>query len=140
MSRVHKFRNQEKLYFVSFAKVNWIDIFIRKEYKEIVVESLKYCNREKGLELYAWCIMTSHVHLIIGICGDKMEDIIRDMKRHTSKTILATIKEYPVESRREWMIWMFERAPTCRDFQQESIIQIMSIINFGSSTTNQESC
>ncbi|MBC7391474.1 MAG: transposase [Opitutaceae bacterium] len=62
------------------------------------------------MELYAWCIMTSHVHLIIGTCGDKMEDIIRDMKRHTSKTILAAIKEYPGESRKEWMLWMFERA------------------------------
>ena len=110
MSRVHKFRNQEKLYFVSFATVNWIDVFIRKEYKEIIVASIKYCINEKGLELYAWCIMTSHVHLIIGTSGEKMEDIIRDMKRHTSKTLLSAIKEYPGESRKEWMLWMFERA------------------------------
>ena len=64
MSRVHKFRKKEKLYFVSFATVNWIDIFIRKEYKEIIVAGILYCIKEKGLGLYAWCIMTSHVHLI----------------------------------------------------------------------------
>ena len=60
MSRVHKFRDQDKTYFVSFATVNWIDVFIRREYKEVLIDSLKYCIANKGLELYGWCIMTSH--------------------------------------------------------------------------------
>lgn len=110
MSRAHKFRDQDKAYFVSFATVNWIDVFIRREYKEVIIDSLKYCIENKGLELYAWCIMSSHVHLIIGTSGSKMEDIMRDMKRHTSKTLLDAIKNNPTESRREWMMWMFERA------------------------------
>ena len=57
-----------------------------------------------------WCIMSSHVHLIIGTKSTKMEDIIRDLKKFTSKSIIKSIKESPVESRKEWMIWMFERA------------------------------
>ncbi len=69
MSRNYKIRDQRKLYFVSFATVNWIDAFIRREYKDIVVESLKYCQQNKGLELYAWCTMSSHVHLIMGTTG-----------------------------------------------------------------------
>ncbi len=110
MSRAHKFRDQDKAYFVSFATVNWIDVFIRREYKDVIIDSLKYCIENKGLELYAWCIMSSHVHLISGTSGSKMEDIMRDMKRHTSKTLLDAIKNNPTESRREWMMWMFERA------------------------------
>jgi len=110
MSRNYKFRDQEKLYFVSFSTVNWIDVFIRREYKDIVVDSLQYCVANKGLQIYAWCIMSSHVHLIIGTVGDKMQDILRDMKRHTSKTILKAIEENPQESRKEWMLWMFKRA------------------------------
>lgn len=110
MSRNYKIRDQRKLYFVSFATVNWIDVFVRREYKDIVVDSLKYCQQNKGLELYAWCIMSSHVHLIIGTNGSKMEDILRDLKRHTSKAILKAIAEHPQESRKEWMLWMFERA------------------------------
>lgn len=110
MSRIYKIRNQEKLYFISFATVCWIDVFIRREYKDIVVESIKYCQEHKGLEVYAWCIMSSHVHMIIGTKGDKIEDIIRDLKRHTSKAILKAISENNQESRREWMLWMFERA------------------------------
>jgi len=110
MSRNFKIRDQEKLYFISFATVNWIDVFIRPVYKDIVVESLNYCIAHKGLEVYAWCIMSSHVHLIIGSKGERMEDIIRDMKKHTAKTILKAIAENQQESRREWMLWMFARA------------------------------
>ncbi|MEQ9166509.1 MAG: transposase [Fulvivirga sp.] len=110
MSRNYKIRDQEKLYFISFAVVNWIDVFIRPIYKDIIVDSLKFCIEKKGLEVYGWCIMTSHIHLIIGTESDKMEDIIRDLKKHTSKEILKEIKDNPQESRKEWMLWMFERA------------------------------
>ncbi|MEQ9426097.1 MAG: transposase, partial [Cyclobacteriaceae bacterium] len=66
MSIKYKIRDQTKLHFVTFAVVHWIDVFSRKSYRDIVVDSLRYCQKEKGLELYAWCIMSNHVHLIIG--------------------------------------------------------------------------
>ncbi|MFC5284233.1 transposase, partial [Pedobacter alpinus] len=64
MSRKHKFYDKEGLYFVSFATVYWIDVFVRDQYFEILQTSLAYCSKEKGMELYCWCIMPSHVHLI----------------------------------------------------------------------------
>jgi putative transposase len=54
--------------------------------------------------------MTSHVHMIIGSKLDKLDDIIRDMKKHTSSELKTAIKNHPQESRREWMLWMMERA------------------------------
>lgn len=130
MSRNYKIRDQDKLYFVSFAAVNWIDVFVRPIYKDIIVDSLKYCIVEKGLEVYAWCIMTSHVHLIIGQSGEgKLEDIIRDLKRHTSKSTLKSIEENHQESRKEWLLWMFERAgkrnPNNKKYQFRSRIIIL---------------
>ena len=110
MSRNYKIRNQEKLYFISFATVNWIDIFIRPIYKDIIVESLRYCIERKGLEVYGWCIMSSHIHLIVGTNKDPIEGVIRDLKRHTSKSILKAIEDNQQESRKEWVLWMFERA------------------------------
>ena len=80
MSQKYKFRDNDKLYFVSFAVVNWIDLFIRNEYKDIIVKALEYCIKNKGLEVYAWCIMTSHIHLIIGSNKDPLQNIIRDLK------------------------------------------------------------
>ncbi len=110
MSRKYKFRDNSKLYFISFAVVYWIDVFIRNEYKYELLESWKYCQKEKGLEIYAWCIMTSHVHMIIGSDNENLENIVRDMKSFTSSRLRKAISENPVESRREWMVWMMERA------------------------------
>ena len=110
MSAKYKFKDPDKLYFVSFAAVYWIDLFIRNEYKDILLDSWKYCLANKEMELYAWCIMTSHVHMIIASQGDKLEDIMRDMKRHTSGTLKKAIQQRPAESRREWMLWLMQRA------------------------------
>ena len=110
MSRKYKIRDQEKLYFISFTVVNWIDLFIREVYNEILIESLKFCQQEKGLDIYAWCIMSSHVHLIIGTNKNKIEDIIRDFKSHTSRQLKKEIKEQTTESRKEWMLAMMKEA------------------------------
>ena len=109
MSSNYKFHDQERPYFVTFTVVRWIDVFTRRAYKGIIVESLKYCIANKGLQLYAWVIMSNHVHLIMGTNNKPMQDILRDVKRHTSKSILNAISENIQESRRDWMLWFFER-------------------------------
>jgi len=98
------------MYFISFATVNWIDVFIRNEYKEAIVQSWQFCQENKGLDIYAWCIMPSHLHMLIGTHGKPLDHIVRDMKSYTSGQMRKLISEHPKESRREWMIWMFERA------------------------------
>ena len=110
MSSKYKFCDPDKLYFVSFAIVYWIDLFIRNEYKDIMLDSWRYCQLHKGLELYGWCIMTSHIHMIIGTETNKPEDIMRDMKRHTSEKLRGAIIKHPGESRREWMLSMMQKA------------------------------
>jgi REP element-mobilizing transposase RayT len=110
MSRKYKFRDHEKTYFISFATINWIDVFTRKMYKDILVDTINHCIKEKGLVIYAWCIMTNHMHMIISSENKKLQDIMRDLKGYSSKEILKSIKENQQESRKEWMMWMFERA------------------------------
>jgi len=90
--------------------VYWIDLFTRKEYCDVLVESLAYCQQEKGLLIYGWCIMPSHVHLIIGTRAEPMQDILRDLKSFTSRKLRKELAKHPQESRKEWMQWMFERA------------------------------
>ncbi|MFN8237789.1 MAG: transposase [Chitinophagales bacterium] len=110
MSRRYKFTDNEELYFISFAVVNWIDLFIRDEYKEVLMKSIQYCQHNKDLDVYAYCIMTSHVHLIIGSRGNPMSNIMRDLKRHTSEELRKAIQRHPKKSRKEWMIQMMEEA------------------------------
>jgi len=58
MSRNYKFHNPEGVYFVSFAVVEWLlvlswveaDVFTMNEYKQILIDRLHYCQKEKGME------------------------------------------------------------------------------------------
>jgi len=110
MSRKYRFGDPGKLHFISFAVVYWIDLFVRNEYREILIESWKYCQKEKDLEIYGWCIMTSHVHMIIGSQGRDLDKIVGEMKSFTSRSLRSEITNNPTESRKEWLIWMMERA------------------------------
>ena len=53
MSRNYKFYNPEGVYFISFAVVEWLDVFTRSEYTDIVLDSLRYCQQKKGMEVFA---------------------------------------------------------------------------------------
>ena len=110
MSRKYKFHNKEGLYFISFSTVYWIDVFIRELYFEEVVKSLDFCRKNKGMEIYSWCIMPSHIHLIFRAKENNPSDLIRDFKKFTSKQIQGLISDNIQESRKEWMLWMMERA------------------------------
>ena len=94
MSEKYKIHDSQQLYlyFVSFSTINWIDVFIRRLYNDIFVESPHYCQQHKGLEIYAWCLMTNHAHLI-SIESENLSGILRDLKRYTAKAALRAIGE-----------------------------------------------
>src|SRR5476651_319883 len=62
------------------------------------------------MEIYAWCIMPSHVHLVFRSTIQKPEELIRDFKSLTSKYLIALIKDNNQESRREWLLNSFKKA------------------------------
>ncbi|QQS51676.1 MAG: transposase [Bacteroidota bacterium] len=110
MSQKYKVRNPEALYFITITVIDWVDLISRPVYKHIIVESLQYCKINKGLIIYAYVIMPSHLHLIVQSKEPfKLEDTIRDFKKFTSKELINAIKEYP-ESRREWLLNKFTYA------------------------------
>ncbi|WP_422861154.1 REP-associated tyrosine transposase [Flagellimonas sp. W118] len=110
MSRNYKFHNPVGVYFVSFATIHWIDVFTRQIYFEVLAKSVDYCRKEKGMELFAYCFMPSHVHLIFRSSQLDPSGLLRDFKKHTAKEVIKAIKANPQESRREWMLEMFEQA------------------------------
>ena len=110
MSRKYKFREKEGAYFVSFATVFWIDLFTRMEYFDIVISSLDYCRKNKGMIIFGYCIMPSHVHLIFRSALGDPSGLMRDFKGFTSRKMLKAIAENPQESRKDWLLWMFEKA------------------------------
>jgi len=110
MSSKYQVGDERFAHFVTFTVVNWIDVFTRNEYRDIFIQSLNYCVKRKGLRVHGFCIMTNHVHLIVSAHeGAKIAFIVRDLKKHTANTILKAIINNDRESKREWMLWMFER-------------------------------
>ena len=84
-----------------------MDVFTRKNYRDIVLDSIRHCQKEKGLSVHAWCIMSNHLHLVISAKNNDLSDILRDFKKFTSKQIIATIEANQHESRGEWMLRIF---------------------------------
>ena len=80
MSRKYKFRNEDGAYFISFAVVNWIDVFTRDVYFSCIIDSLDFCRKNKGMDIYGYCIMPSHVHLIFRSSSKNPSDLLEILK------------------------------------------------------------
>jgi len=92
MSEKFKTYDKEKAYFVTFTIVNWLEILRDDTYKMILVDAINYYKSNRGLLVYAYCIMHNHVHLIIQSNGSEMvSEVLRDLKKQTSKQITKKI-------------------------------------------------
>jgi REP element-mobilizing transposase RayT len=108
MSEKYKIYDNDKAYFVTLTVVGWLDVFTRVNHKLKIVESLKCCQENKGLTIFAWVLMPSHLHMVArGDGAYALSEILRDFKKHTSKEIIKQIKEEP-ESRRGLLLREFE--------------------------------
>lgn len=105
----YRIKDQYGQYFVTFTVHQWVDVFTWSAYTDIVLESLNYCQKEKGLKIYAWVIMTNHIHLIVSSAGDKLSDIIRDFKKFTASKIYNAIETNETESRKRWLLWLLKK-------------------------------
>ena len=110
MSRAHKFHNPKGIYFVSFATVEWMDVFSRSCYSETFLEAIKKFQAEKGLVLYAYVIMTNHVHLIFRAEHGNPGQLLGQLKESTSKKIRKQIEFNKRESRQAWMLRLMSAA------------------------------
>ena len=110
MSRKYKFNDPNGIYFVSFATINWIDVFVRELYLKQIIVSLDFCIKNKGMIIYAWWIMPSHIHLIFRASFSDPGEILKSFKVYTSKCLQNSIASNINESRKEWLLRMMEKA------------------------------
>ncbi|MBK7096998.1 MAG: transposase [Saprospiraceae bacterium] len=106
----YKIGDQYETYFLTFTVVGWVDVFTRQECRDIIIDSFKYCQKNKGLIINAYVVMSSHIHLICrAVDGSEgLSGIIRDFKKFTSKKLLEFILNDTKESRKEWMKVVFQ--------------------------------
>lgn len=110
MSTKYKIKDSTVPHFVTAATVGWVDVFVRNVYKDIFVDSLKFCQINWGLIVHSWVLMPSHFHMVVSSREKSLGGIMRDFKAYTSKTIRSELEQNFNESRRDWMIPFFRAA------------------------------
>lgn len=118
MSEIYK-THEEGLYFVSFGVVGWLDVFTRRVYQDILIDNIRYCQQNKGLLLYAYCIMPNHVHWIAARETGKLGHLLRDFKSYTAKILLHEVNNNHTESRRKLFLNQFRWYATRTAQEQE---------------------
>lgn len=109
----YKIRNPAAIHFITFAVVvpiaiGRIDVFTRKDYRDIVLDSIRFCQAKKGLALHSWCLMSNHLHFVVSAKNENLSEILRDFKKFTSKQIIEAIINNKQESRKDWMLRIFK--------------------------------
>ena len=108
MSVKYKFTDKTTLHYCTLTLVGWIDLFSRESYRKIIIDSLAYCQKNKGLNVHGYVIMTNHLHLIISAKeGGNLSGIMRDFKSFTAKSFLHEIQNGN-ESRKDWLLYLFQ--------------------------------
>ena len=77
-----------------------------KDFEKFLALLWKYKNKYNA-KIYAYCLMSNHIHLLAQSEKGDLSDIIRDFKNHTSKKFLEIVSDN-IESRSDWMKIVFE--------------------------------
>ena len=110
MGFAYKIADQRAVHFITCTVVQWLDIFTRTEYADIVLESVRYCQKNKGLNIYGWVIMSNHIHVICSCRnGFELSDTLRDLKKFTATVVVNAIADNVRESRKSWMMWLLKQ-------------------------------
>ena len=108
MSEKYKIWDQSKPYFVTMTVVGWVDVFSKAHFKKLIANSLRYCQEHKGLEIYGYCLMSNHLHMIVRATGTcTLSEILRDFKKFTSKEIVHQM-EMQGSTKKEWLLAYFQ--------------------------------
>ncbi len=111
MSKKYRFTDKCGVYFTTSTVVGWLDVFTRDVYREILLESIRYCQRNQGLSVHAWVLMTNHLHMICSVRENKDPALVlKNMKSFTAIKMMDAIINNPAESRSAYMLDVFEAA------------------------------
>ena len=95
MKRYKIYNSETTFYYSTCTIIAWLPIFQEEKYFTVIIDSLKYCQENKGLYLLGYVIMPTHLHLITSNSEDTtLSDIMRDFRQYTSKKVRKLLEEY----------------------------------------------
>jgi len=110
MSSKYKFHDKEAIYFVTASVVGWADVFTRNIYRDILLDSFRHCQKNQGLQIHSLVLMPNHFHMIAScIDGNSPGMVFKNIKSFTAVHIIDAIIQNKQDSRKEWMLPLFEK-------------------------------
>ena len=101
------------VYFLTMTVVEWLEVFIRPQLAEILLDNLRFCIAHKQLQVHAWCLMPNHLHLLCTQPAGKLSDVLRDFKSFTAKRIYQSLSTGQIpESRKQLLLNRLQFAGT----------------------------
>jgi REP element-mobilizing transposase RayT len=99
---------RDACHFLTLNVVERIDVFVRPAYKQVITRALNHFIELHGVNVYAWCLMSSHLHLLIRTKeGYGPAWFERDFKKYTTPLLLKAIQT-EADLRRDWILERFE--------------------------------
>ena len=110
MADKSKIKDNDKSYLITMTTVGGVDVFTKKGQKLLMLEYLNEFIKSKGIEIYGYCLMSNHLHIICRAKkGFNLSTILKNFKKSTSKSIIKEIKEGK-EKRKSWLLEIFSKA------------------------------
>jgi len=94
----YRINEPDRPHFITATSVEWLPVFTSSSCCDLVVRALSFAREHKGLRIYGWVILDSHLHAIVA--GPELAQVIGDLKKFTAREVLAQLK---VEGR-EWLL------------------------------------
>lgn len=102
--------NHNRIYHVKFNTINSIDVLTYAVYNNIILDSWKYCVNHRELKIYAYCILTNEVHLIVSSGDDTLEETITASKSFVTRRITEAMHRSEYDMRKGWLMKIFRES------------------------------
>lgn len=100
--------NPDGVFFTTFIIVDWVDVFTRQCYRDVLIENLNFYHQQRGLRIYGYVVMTNHMHILLQQPEGNLSATIRDFKKMTARTIADMVTAEPESRRKDWLLHRFE--------------------------------
>jgi len=121
-------------HFVTCTILHWLPIFTRKESVDIILNSLKFLQKQDNLKLHAYIILENHLHMVLR--SDDLQksmesfkkftarEILKLLKRENAKTILDQLAFYKKAHRKEKSFQVWEEGYQPKLIQTEAMMKV----------------
>lgn len=78
------------IYFVTFAIVEWLPVFIEESTCKNITDSLNFCIQNKSLRVNAYVVMSNHLHAVVfdgDFDSERLKHTLDDFRKFTGRQL-----------------------------------------------------